>query len=128
MRALSELPPSVAWALASSEIAQQIQVDHLNLTPDFSLPSSAVWRMPAFPGCRARARSMSTLRPRVVTVTRPSEFDELVARHGTTAQAEFFLTSRGRTLDEVRHRHETLREAITATSKAILRIGAGPRW
>ena len=34
---------------------------------------------------------MAGLPPRVVIVSRPSELDELVARHGTREQARFFL-------------------------------------
>ena len=39
--------------------------------------------------------SMAT--PRVVLVTRRTEYDELIARHGTRGQADFFLRSRGNT-------------------------------
>src|SRR6266850_1803733 len=39
------------------------------------------------------------LPPRVVVVSRPSERDELLLRHGTLQQARFFLDSRGQRLD-----------------------------
>ena len=42
--------------------------------------------------------------PRVVVVTRPTEFDSLLERHGTVDQAAFFLKSRGRTLTDVWYR------------------------
>ena len=46
-----------------------------------------------------------TLAPRVVLVHRRTEYEELLARHGTRQQAEFYLRSRDRTLDEVLARH-----------------------
>lgn len=60
-----------------------------------------------------------TLQPRVVMVHRRSEYDELVARHGTRQQASFFLENRGRTVDEVVARHEALRTAMQLTAGAI---------
>lgn len=62
---------------------------------------------------------MSTLAPRVVVVSRRSELDELLARHGTRAAAAFFLRQRGRDLDEVTSRHEALRAALTAVGAAV---------
>ena len=62
---------------------------------------------------------MSTLAPRVVLVSRPSELDELLGRHGTRAAAGFFLRQRGRDLDEVAARHEALRSALTTAGAAI---------
>jgi NAD kinase len=47
---------------------------------------------------------MSGLPPRAVVVTRPSELQLLVARHGTRDQAKFFLASRGRDIAEVEER------------------------
>lgn len=60
---------------------------------------------------------MST--PRVVVVHRHTEYDELVARHGTRGQAAFFLASRGRTLDEVDSRHEATQAAIGLVLQGI---------
>lgn len=59
------------------------------------------------------------LAPRVVVVSRRSELDELVARHGTISAAGFFLRQRGRDLDEVVTRHEALRDALTAVGAAV---------
>jgi NAD kinase len=59
------------------------------------------------------------LPPRVVVVSRPSERDELLLRHGTLQQARFFLESRGRRLEEVLERHEILQRALHAVSTAI---------
>jgi len=60
-----------------------------------------------------------TLAPRVVVVHRRTELEELLDQHGTRGQAEFFLRSRGRTLDEVQHRHDLQVEALATVSTAI---------
>ncbi|RMB58955.1 NAD(+)/NADH kinase [Tessaracoccus antarcticus] len=57
--------------------------------------------------------------PRVVVVHRHTEYDELIARHGTRGQAEFFLTTRGRDLGAVENRHGRTREALTVVSSGI---------
>jgi hypothetical protein len=62
---------------------------------------------------------MSTLAPRVVVVSRRSELDELLARHGTRAAAAYFLRERGRDLDEVAARHEALQSALTEVGSSI---------
>ncbi|MFI5841398.1 hypothetical protein ACIA8K_17010 [Catenuloplanes sp. NPDC051500] len=62
---------------------------------------------------------MSTLTPRVVVVSRRSELDELLARHGTRGAAAFFLRERGRDLDEVTARHAALTTALTTVGAAI---------
>jgi NAD kinase len=59
------------------------------------------------------------LPPRVVIVSRPSERDELVLRHGTVQQARFFLESRGQKLDEVLARHAILEAALHAVTAAV---------
>jgi NAD kinase len=59
------------------------------------------------------------LQPRVVVVSRPSERDELVLRHGTLQQARFFLESRGQRLDDVLGRHEILEAALHAVTAAV---------
>ncbi|MEU1884324.1 hypothetical protein [Micromonospora sp. WMMD987] len=60
-----------------------------------------------------------TLAPRVVVVRRPSELDELLARHGTRAAAQWYLRARGRDLAEVIERHEALQVALTAVAAAV---------
>lgn len=60
-----------------------------------------------------------SLAPRVVVVSRRSELDELLARHGTRAAAEHFLKTRGRDLDEAAARHEALQAALTAVEAAV---------
>ncbi|MDR7276334.1 hypothetical protein [Catenuloplanes atrovinosus] len=62
---------------------------------------------------------MSSLSPRVVIVSRRSELDELLARHGTRGAAAFFLRERGRDLAEVAARHDALAAALTAVGAAI---------
>lgn len=56
---------------------------------------------------------------RAVVVTRPTELDGLVARHGTRQQAAFFLRSRERSLDEVEARHRALHTAVDTVASAI---------
>lgn len=59
--------------------------------------------------------------PRVVVVTRPTEFELLVAEHGTVAQAEFFVAIRGRDLTDLERRHECLVAARGEVMRAIPR-------
>jgi NAD kinase len=61
----------------------------------------------------------SSLAPRVVVVSRRSELDELLARHGTRGAAAYFLKQRGRDLDEVTARHEALRQALSEVGAAV---------
>jgi NAD kinase len=60
-----------------------------------------------------------SLAPRAVVVSRRSELDELLARHGTRAAAAQFLRERGRDLSDVDDRHRALRKALTAVGSAI---------
>ena len=60
-----------------------------------------------------------TLAPRVVLVYRRSEYDDLLARRGTRAQAAFYLSTRGRDLDEVAARHTAQQQALAQVSAAI---------
>ena len=62
---------------------------------------------------------MGSLTPRVVVVSRRSELDELLARHGTRGAAAFFLRERGRDLDEITARHQALTAALTAVGAAV---------
>lgn len=57
--------------------------------------------------------------PRVVVVRRNTEYDELVARHGTHGQVEFFLSTRGQSLGEVERRALAVREALDVVGAAI---------
>ncbi|MFF5964406.1 hypothetical protein ACFY64_11790 [Streptomyces collinus] len=60
-----------------------------------------------------------SLAPRAVLVHRTTEYEELVAHHGTHGQAAFFLASRGRDIGEVAERHERTRRALAEVTSAI---------
>ncbi|HQH08285.1 MAG TPA: hypothetical protein PK428_10775 [Phycicoccus sp.] len=57
--------------------------------------------------------------PRVVLVTRRTEYEELLDRHSTRGQAEFFLRSRGQELGPVLGRHEAFVSAVAAVEAAV---------
>ena len=59
------------------------------------------------------------LAPRAVVVHRRTELDDLLDQHGTRGQAEFFLRTRGRTLDDVQLRHDLQVDALATVSAAI---------
>ncbi|MFJ7957564.1 hypothetical protein ACIQ62_14890 [Streptomyces sp. NPDC096319] len=60
-----------------------------------------------------------SLAPRAVLVHRTTEYEELLARHGTHGQAAFFLAARGRSVDAVRERHERTRRALAEVAGAV---------
>jgi NAD kinase len=60
-----------------------------------------------------------TLPPRAVLVHRRTELEELLARHGTRGQAAFFLSSRGRSIEDVAARHHTVQAAIATVTSVI---------
>ena len=62
---------------------------------------------------------MSARNPRVVVLTRPTSFELVVSQHGTVPQAEFFLSSRGQSLDALRVEHDAQLAAMQLTSAAI---------
>ena len=62
---------------------------------------------------------MSTIPPRVVVVSRPSEYEALIARHATHAQAAFFLSNRNQDIEVVRDRHEKQEKALHAVGTAV---------
>jgi NAD kinase len=57
--------------------------------------------------------------PRVVVITRPTQYDELIGRHATRQQAAFFLQQRGQSLDPVDRAHQLWLAAVEAVSQAI---------
>jgi hypothetical protein len=57
--------------------------------------------------------------PRAVIVTRASELEALLARHGTRGQARFFLEARGQSLAEVERRHARREAALAQVSRAL---------
>jgi hypothetical protein len=60
-----------------------------------------------------------SLTPRAVILHRPTEYDELIARHGTKGQAAFFLSSRGRNIEDVERRHALQLAAMTAVTSSL---------
>ena len=51
-----------------------------------------------------------TMVPRCVLIERPTEYQELIARHGTHDQAAFFLAQRGQRIEDLRRRHDQHRQ------------------
>ncbi|MGW7302846.1 hypothetical protein [Streptomyces sp. NPDC054829] len=60
-----------------------------------------------------------SLAPRAVLVHRTTEYEELVARHGTHGQAAYFLRTRGRDIEEVAERHQRTRRALAEVTASI---------
>jgi len=60
-----------------------------------------------------------SLTPRVVVVHRRTEYDELLATHGTRGQAAFFLSTRGRDIAELEDRHQLNQQAMAAAAAAV---------
>ncbi len=61
----------------------------------------------------------AALPPRAVVVTRPTDYEDLLGRHGTRAQARFFLETRGQRIEEVEERHHRIRGAVAAVLAGI---------
>lgn len=61
--------------------------------------------------------------PRLVIVHRRTELQELLDRHATRGQAEFFLRTRGRTIQEVQYHHDR-----TTTALATIRASVPADW
>ena len=66
-----------------------------------------------------RAGDVMSLTPRVVIVHRRTEYDELLATHGTRGQAAFFLSTRGRDIAELEERHRLTQQALETAAAAI---------
>ena len=62
---------------------------------------------------------MGTMQPRAVIVTRPSAYELLVARHGTARQAQFFLESRGQSLEPLVEADRRLSDAVQSVDAAV---------
>ncbi|MFF1909081.1 hypothetical protein [Kitasatospora sp. NPDC058218] len=60
-----------------------------------------------------------TLAPRAVLVHRRTEYEELLAHHGTPGQAAFFLAARGRSVAEVEERHRRQADALARAAAAV---------
>ncbi|WP_369745169.1 hypothetical protein [Paenarthrobacter sp. AMU7] len=57
--------------------------------------------------------------PRIVIVHRRTELQELLDRHATRGQAEFFLSTRGRSIQDVQDRHDHLTAALATVRAAV---------
>lgn len=57
--------------------------------------------------------------PRIVLVHRRTELQELLDRHATRGQAEFFLSTRGRSIQDVQDRHDRLTAALATVREAV---------
>lgn len=62
---------------------------------------------------------MSTNSPRAVFVTRETEYELLIARHATKAQANFFLKTRTQTLDSIERRHDQFLAVLHSCRAAV---------
>ena len=60
-----------------------------------------------------------TLAPRVVVVTRPTPYEELLAHHATRAQAEFFLKQRGQSLAALEAAHHRVHVTVAEVEAHI---------
>lgn len=57
--------------------------------------------------------------PRVVVVTRATDYQALLERHGTREQARFFLETRGQDIEDVERRHRRFEEVLGEISRAV---------
>ncbi len=62
---------------------------------------------------------MSATIPRVVVVTRATDYARLLETHGTRQQARFFLETRGRSIEEVESWHHRFERALHEVTNAI---------
>lgn len=62
---------------------------------------------------------MTSLAPRVVLVTRQSEYEALLAAHATRGQAEFFLATRGQRIEEIEASHVQQVRAIAEAKRQV---------
>jgi hypothetical protein len=57
--------------------------------------------------------------PRAVVVTRPTDYEALLARHGTREQARFFLETHRQDIADIERRHALFQDAMQTVSRAI---------
>jgi len=62
---------------------------------------------------------MTAVVPRVVLITRETEYERLLATHATRGQAAFFLSSRGQSIDELEGRHQRFIDALETISRHV---------
>jgi NAD kinase len=56
---------------------------------------------------------------KVVIVTRKTMLDELIERHGTRSQAEFYLTNRGQAFSDIQNAHDLYTTALASLRDAV---------
>ena len=56
---------------------------------------------------------------RAVVVHRPTDYELLISAHGTIGQAEFFLRTRGQSVESIERDHRKIHESIDAVLAAI---------
>jgi NAD kinase len=61
----------------------------------------------------------ATATPRAVVVTRATDYEALLARHGTREAARFFLESRGQSIDDAEARHRRFEAALNTVLQGI---------
>ncbi len=62
---------------------------------------------------------MPAVAPRVVLVTRKTDYEELLERHATRGQARFFLEGRGQDIAAIEAEHDRIRLAATRVEQGI---------
>jgi NAD kinase len=62
---------------------------------------------------------MGVIAQRAVFVTRESDYESLLARHGTRDQARFYLETRGQDIDEVERRHDRFTASLHSARSAV---------
>lgn len=62
---------------------------------------------------------MTSLEPRVVLVTRQTEFDRLLGSHATRGQTEFFLERRGQSLQKLEHQKGQQIAAVNRAKQSV---------
>ncbi len=80
-------------------------------------PTDEVGQAVASP--RGRQAQGQSKTPRVVIVTRKTEYEQLLERHATQQQAQFFLQGRRQNLSEVEVRHRRFEVALRAVLQAV---------
>ena len=123
--------PALLYALAARAFADKLtRIDTLNVTPDLVAAIGDMVRgrrvpPPAPPPatCAPAGEMTGALGPRMVLITRETDYEMLVARHATRGQTEFFLRARRQTVNESEQRHLALQAAL-----AELRAGIPRGW
>ena len=119
MEAYKGLPSAVLATLAARELAGKLPaIEHLNITPDLIGPL-LTGLLEAGTRRLETEREAAVITPRAVVVTRPTEYEGLLARHGTREQARYFLAGRGQALEAIEERHARRDRALQLVSAAV---------